>query len=57
MKTITTSHVFPPIPLRQFDWLAGYDGEEESQQYGWGRTEQEAIDNLKAQYPVDDITI
>lgn len=43
---IVTSHVFPSIPVRHFDWIAHYDGEEESGCYGNGRTEQEAIDDL-----------
>lgn len=47
---IKTSHVYPPIPLRQFDWCAFIDGEEERGEYGWGRTEQEAIDDFIAEY-------
>lgn len=49
MKTdpkIITSHVFPPIPIRAFDWCAYVDGTEESGLRGWGRTEQEAINDL-----------
>lgn len=44
---IATSHVYPPIPLRQFDWCAYIDGEEEAGNYGWGRTEADAIADLK----------
>lgn len=40
---IITSHVFPTIPIRTSDWCAHYDGEEEAGNYGWGRTEAEAI--------------
>lgn len=46
-KPIVTEHIFPPIPDRRFDWCAYYDGEEESGNYGYGRTEQEAINDLK----------
>jgi hypothetical protein len=45
---IITRLVYPPIPDRRFDWCAFYDGEEERGNYGWGRTEQEAIDDLRA---------
>jgi len=44
---IKTSCVFPPIPSSQFDWCAYYDGEEEEQNYGWGKTEMEAIEDLE----------
>lgn len=50
---IRTTYAPPPIPLRQFDWSAvdddTYDGAEDSgtrNQVGYGRTEQEAIDDL-----------
>jgi hypothetical protein len=50
---IVTSHVYPPIPLRCFDWSAidadTYDGAEDSSNrshVGWGATEQEAIADL-----------
>lgn len=43
MRKIVTSHVFPPIPTRQFDWCAFYDGDEESGNYGYGATEAEAV--------------
>jgi len=42
---IITSHIYPPIPLRQFDWCAWYDGREEGLQ-GWGATEEQAIADL-----------
>ena len=44
---IITRNVYPPIPLRDYDWCAYYDGHEEAGPYGWGRIEQEAIDDLK----------
>ena len=49
---IVTEHVFPPIPLRQFDWCATDDNYEPDSGYviGWGRTEQEAIDDYKSYF-------
>lgn len=38
-----TSFIYPPIPVRQFDWCAYRDGCEEDGNYGWGTTEAEAI--------------
>lgn len=49
---IRTTHVYPPIPIRDFDWSAVDDdtyGGEPSDPIGWGKTEQEAIDDLMAQ--------
>ena len=57
-RTIRTNFVYPPIPpirgKRNNDWCAWYDGEEESHRYGWGETEQEAINELKENYPEED---
>lgn len=44
---IITSHEFPPIPDRRFDWVAYRKGDEEAGTRGWGRTEQEAILDLR----------
>jgi hypothetical protein len=41
-KIVTTCH-FPPMPIRDFDWCAYYEGNEEAGGYGWGATEAEAI--------------
>lgn len=46
-RKIITDFVYPPIPDRRMDWCAFFDGEEENGRYGWGLTEQEAIDDLK----------
>lgn len=46
---IITSHVYPPIPDHSNDWCAYVDGTEEDGVYGWGATEQEAIDDLSWQ--------
>jgi hypothetical protein len=43
MRKIVTSYVNPPIPYRQNEWCAHYDGEEEAGSYGWGATEADAI--------------
>lgn len=45
---IVTVHEYPPIPIRSFDWRAYRDGDEEAGNYGYGRTEQEAIEDLLA---------
>lgn len=48
IKNITCEFVCPPIPNRSHDWLAYVDGEDEGPQ-GWGKTKEEAIENLKEQ--------
>jgi hypothetical protein len=49
---IRTDFVYPPIPLRTFDWCAvdddTYEGDSRDL-IGWGATEQQAIDDLKQQ--------
>jgi hypothetical protein len=48
---VRTEHVYPPIPVREWDWSAvddnTYDGP--GNPIGWGRTEQAAIDDLVEQ--------
>ena len=51
---IRTSFVYPPIPVRDFDWSAvdddTYDGAEDGVYIiGFGKTEQEAINDLLEQ--------
>lgn len=49
---IITAYIYPPIPTRCFDWSAHYEGEEDEQMdQGWGRSEVEAITDLKDNYP------
>ncbi len=48
--TIVTSFQYPPIPVRDFDWLAYFDGQEEGPQ-GWGRTKDAAIADLIENFP------
>jgi hypothetical protein len=44
---IRTENVYPPIPVRQWDWSAVDDKTyEPGCPIGWGRTEQAAIDDL-----------
>lgn len=53
-RKIITSNVCPPIPYRNCDWAAYYDGDEERGRYGYGETEQEAIKDLTDTYPEDE---
>jgi hypothetical protein len=53
-RKIITHHVYPPIPSRQFDWIAHYDGDDELGEYGHGPTEQAAIADLAMTYPQED---
>ena len=53
---IQTEHIRPPVPSRNFDWSAidadSYDGAPDSptrNQIGYGATETEATEDLKAQ--------
>lgn len=48
-KRIVTHNVYPPIPIRQFDWSATLDGYDEGDPIGWGATEAEAIADLREQ--------
>ena len=48
METIVTVHVKPPIPTRDWDWCAHFDGKEEGLK-GWGPSEALAIQDLKDQ--------
>jgi len=44
---IATSHVYPPIPVRQFDWCAWDDNRgADCSPYGYGATEEAAIADL-----------
>lgn len=51
---ILTSHVMPPIPTKACDWCAYVDGEEERGPYGWGRTERDAIADLRDRLDEDE---
>ena len=43
---IKTEFVNPPIPDHSKDWCAFPEGLEEAGPYGWGRTEEEAIESF-----------
>lgn len=44
---ISTSYLCPSIPIRDFDWHATIEGHEGEGINGFGRTEQEAIEDLQ----------
>ena len=47
---IKTTHVYPPIPIRDFDWSAiDADTYDEGSPIGTGKTEAEAIADLMQQ--------
>ena len=46
---IVTTYVYPPIPLRQFDWSAVEDSYEPGRPIGYGKTEAEAVQDLRDQ--------
>lgn len=46
---IITSFNYPPIPIRNYDWSAFREDYDEGDLVGHGKTEQEAINNLKEQ--------
>jgi hypothetical protein len=46
---IITEHVYPPIPTREFDWSAVSDNYEPGAPIGWGKTEADAIADLRDQ--------
>lgn len=48
-RPIITTFVYPPIPDRSNDWQAVQDGWDLGAPIGWGRTEAEAIADLKEQ--------
>lgn len=46
-RKIIVSHVYPPIPIRSHDWCAYWDDlGADCSPYGWGRTEEEAKQDL-----------
>ncbi len=47
MKKIVTEYVYPPIPIRKFDWRAWFEDEPEGL-IGWGSTEKLAIKDLES---------
>jgi hypothetical protein len=48
-RRIITEHVYPPIPIREFDWCATFADYEPGAPQGYGATKQAAIDDLMSQ--------
>ena len=46
MKKMIVTRISPPIPDRRWDWQAHWE-QEESSHCGYGRTREEAIEDLK----------
>ena len=54
-RKIQTTNVYPPIPIREYDWCAWYDDDgEEAHRYGWSATEELAIEDLKRKFGGED---
>jgi len=53
-EKVRTSNIYPPIPLRQFDWQAVFDNDEPNDSgymmIGYGATEAEAIEDLRLEF-------
>lgn len=48
-RRIVVLHIYPPIPVREFDWCATFAGYEPGEPQGYGATKQAAIDDLLSQ--------
>lgn len=46
-RKIVTRNIRPPVPGRQFDWQATWEGYDLGDPVGYGATEQAAIDDLR----------
>ena len=46
MRKIITIHERPPIPIRDYDWSAIREDYDEGDLIGYGKTEQDAINDL-----------
>ena len=45
-KKIITRHIYPPIPSRDYDWEATREDYDEGDLIGYGRTMEEAVNDL-----------
>jgi hypothetical protein len=54
LDEVKTECIRPPIPIRNFDWVAWIDGEEENGKHGYGETEKQATDDLLTQLGEED---
>lgn len=50
---IVTTHVYPPIPSRHWDYCAHFDGDEEGP-VGWGPSISDALDDLQMAIDLND---
>ena len=48
-KPIVIRHLYPPIPIRNYDWEAARLDYDEGDLIGYGSTESKAIQDLKDQ--------
>jgi hypothetical protein len=52
---VVTEEIWPPIPVREFDYRASYDGDEPddngNMDCGWGKTRDAAIRDLIENFP------
>lgn len=53
IRKVITTNIYPPIPRRDHDWMAHYEGDEEYGARGFGETEEGAIIDLLANFPDD----
>ena len=51
MPTVIVHNVFPPIPIRDFDWVAAFDGYDEGDPLGYGATKEAAVEDLLFNHP------
>lgn len=49
MRKIITIQYCPPIPIREYDWVAIREDYDKGDLIGYGRTEKDAIDYLLEQ--------
>ena len=45
-RPINVQFIHPPIPMRQFDWCATFEGYDEGDPQGFGETPQDAVVDL-----------
>lgn len=45
-RVIKTTQVLPPIPLRDWDWCATFEDYDGEDYVGWGKSEEDAIQDL-----------
>jgi hypothetical protein len=48
MSKVMTNYNHPPIPIRNYDWSAFREDYDEGDFIGYGETEQDSINDLKA---------